>query len=122
MKQDGYFESMFSSFIGGLDDEKLIFIKYYNEIQLSKQKIKEMAEKNGVEMVQFHTYIRGAIKSPYEPFVDIIGKFYREFYTDRFTLREFLEECGVYPLQISSFETYLESGISLRQEPALPVE
>lgn len=122
MKQDGYFESMFSSFIGGLDDEKLIFIKYYNEIQLSKQKIKEMAEENGVEMVLFHTYIRGAIKSPYEPFVDMIGKFYREFYSDRFTLKEFLEECGVYPLQISSFETYLESGISLRQEPALPVE
>lgn len=122
MKGNMYLENMFNSFLGGVEDEKMIFIRYFSMINLDEKKINEMAKEKRIDKVIFHRYKRGDMKSPFEPFIDVIGKLYRKFYSGLFSLEAFLKECGVYPLQVSAFASYIETGEAKRKEPAIPEE
>lgn len=122
MKEKMYLENMLNSFLGGVEDEKIIFIRYFNVLNLDEKKINEMAKEKRIDKVIFHRYERGDMKSPFEPFIDAIGELYRKFYSSLFSLEEFLNECGVYPLQVSAFASYIETGEAKRNEPAIPEE
>ena len=92
MKGNMYLENMFNSFLGGVEDEKMIFIRYFSMINLDEKKINEMAKEKRIDKVIFHRYKRGDMKSPFEPFIDVIGELYRKFYSGLFSLEAFLKE------------------------------
>lgn len=122
MIQNMYFENMFNSFLRGVENEKLIFIKYYNGINFDEEKINILAKMNSIDLITYHKFKKNDMKAPFEPFIDIIAELYRRYFSDFFSVQAFLKECGVYPLQVPAFVSYIEKGHAKRDEDALNEE
>lgn len=119
---NNYIDNLIASFFDMEKDDKIIFIKHYDSLNISFERLEPLMEKELREHVIYHSFSKSIIQSPYEPFLDAIKYYYDKFYTDRYSIREFVDFCDVYMLHRDVFCGYLSDGKTGRNEPIIQSE
>ena len=96
--------------------KKFQFVKHYNDFSISSESVKESIKENDF-MFFLHEFRMDVMQSVYEPFFDWI-KILIDHRGD-IEVRDFLDECGVYPLQREIIESFYHTGECKRREDIL---
>ena len=77
--------------------DKFRFIKHYNDLKVSSEFVKDIISQHNIRFFS-HEFRNDVMQTVYEPFFDWL----RELIDCRgdMEVRDFLNECDVYPLQI----------------------
>ena len=96
--------------------DKFRFVKHYNDFIVSSEYVKEIISTHGFRIFS-HEFRKDVMQPVYEPFFDWL----RELIDCRgdMEVRDFLNECDVYPLQIELIENYYFTGKCERNEDIL---
>ena len=96
--------------------DKFSFVKHYNEFELSPEFVKDIVSRQNF-MFFSHEFRSDIMHTVYEPFIDWI----KELIDCRgdMEVRDFLNECEVYPLQLEVIESYYFTGKCERNEDIL---
>jgi len=115
MEKNNYAVNRMMDFIEREDASVLFLDDPFNSLNQSSFGISLIKERYGQSFFyhQFSTYI---ISEPYEPFLGIIEKMYKEYYEEEMSVNRFLEACGVYELQKKTFSSYIKRGKAIREE------
>ncbi|MBQ3544060.1 MAG: diguanylate cyclase [Lachnospiraceae bacterium] len=124
MEHTSYIQNLFYSFLQNVNtlSENLMFIKHYNTLDLSLEKLEKIVcdeYKNGL---LYHGFSKNVIKEPYEPFMSGIRYYYQKFYSKDLSVEEFIDECDIYSLHKQIFETYIKTGKATRFEMLIIAE
>lgn len=91
--------------------KNLMLINHNNMLMVQEESISEVA--------RYHRFENQALRKPYEPFLDIIGDYLREWMERGLELEDFFQESQVYPLHRDIFNSYVMEGICHRREEIL---
>ena len=96
--------------------DKFRFVKHYNDFKVSSEFVKDIISKHDF-MFFSHEFRNDVMQKVYEPFFDWI----KELIDCRgdMEIRDFLNECDVYPLQLEVIESYYSTGKCERNEDIL---
>lgn len=95
-------------------NKKAIFIKQHDVKEISLEQIcreKLVSEDVIIFCYEYELY---TMKAAFEPFMMWIRQTYYSDYVDRYSVEEFIENCGVYSLQREVFTSYIKDGICTR--------
>ncbi|MBQ3514196.1 MAG: GGDEF domain-containing protein [Lachnospiraceae bacterium] len=95
---------------------KLQFVKHYNDFSISPEFVEDIIKESNFKFFA-HEFSLDTMQSAYEPFFDWI----KILIDDRgdIEVRDFLEECEVYPLQYDMIESFYFTGECKRNEDIL---
>ena len=95
---------------------KFSFVKHYNDIKVSPEFVKDIIGKQDFRFFS-HEFRNDVMQTVYEPFFDWI----KELIDCRgdMEVRDFLNECEIYPLQLELIESYYFTGKCERNEDIL---
>ena len=108
---------------GSADCKKIYVIKHYNTFDLREDDVAHRAATS--PNVYYHNFIGSDMTDAFEPFLLIIKDMYNKYYVsdNRFKdLDDFLDACDVYPLHLSIFKSYIETGVCRRYEDLIACE
>lgn len=96
--------------------DKFRFVKHYNDFNIPSEMVQECVDGHGF-MFFSHEFRMDVMQSVYEPFFEWV----KELIDCRgnMDVRDFLQECGVYPLQLEVLESYYYTGKCERNEDIL---
>jgi diguanylate cyclase (GGDEF)-like protein len=97
------------------DSSHYLFVKHYNTVKLSEEVLAPLLPEDSDMIILCHEFSSTRMQEAYAPFLDTIRNMYDAFYKDM-TPEEFVDKCGVYPLQKSLFVSFLKDGLCIRQE------
>ena len=96
--------------------DKYRFVKHYNELKISPEFVKDIISKHNYYFFT-HEFRNDVMQTVYEPFFE----WTKELIDCRgdMEVREFLNECDVYPLQLDLIENFYYTGKCERNEDIL---
>ncbi|MCF2642664.1 MAG: tetratricopeptide repeat-containing diguanylate cyclase [Lachnospiraceae bacterium] len=111
-----YYGGMIEQVFGkiGSHSKNMTLAKYSNDFSVQNVQWPEKIREQKDVFIWEHEFVPGNMSGPYEPFLDIIGTMFHEFYDK--TLEDFLEENDIYYLQRSLIRSYIENGQCEREE------
>lgn len=102
----------------GKTNRNIVIVNYSNDFSVRDlDTVKRYSQEENNVFFVWHEFHRGQVAGAYEPFLDIICKMHREYIGGDFA--QFLEECGVYPLQRPVLLSYYQTGVCEREENVL---
>lgn len=105
---------MIKSYLETLN-KRAIFIKKQDVSTISLEQIcRDSLSQNGAKMF-YYEYTLYKMKAAFDPFMSWIREAYYAYYADKYSVEEFVENCGVYSLQRGVFSSYIETGICERK-------
>jgi hypothetical protein len=98
-------------------DNNVVLIKHYNTFEIAEDDIERLTKEYGKgKYTVFYRRFHGEeMPEACDPFLNIIQQMYWGFYSEK-NVEEFLDSFGVYSLQKSVFQTYLENSLCVRKE------
>ena len=96
--------------------EKFHFVKHYSDFKVSPEFVKEIIIKHGFCFFS-HEFKSDVMQNVYEPFLDCIKELVEG--SVNVDVRDFIEQCDVYPLQLELLESYYSIGKCERSEDIL---
>ncbi|MCR5607596.1 MAG: GGDEF domain-containing protein [Lachnospiraceae bacterium] len=99
----------------GTKSNNIMFIRHYNSLFLTKYEIVGILEDCGIRIL-FHEYESDSMQEAYEPFLEWIREIYEEEFSSYMSVKEFIDECNVYPLLEDSIISFIETGRCIRQD------
>lgn len=98
-------------------DNNVVLIKHYNTFEITEDDIERLTKEYGKgKYTVFYRRFHGEeMPEACDPFLNIIQQMYWGFYSEK-NVEEFLDSFGVYSLQKSVFQTYLENSLCVRKE------
>lgn len=115
-----YVDSFIHTLISGIGRKRnnYLAIKHYNRFDILPEDIGKIQEQYPEIYVFYHSFYENDMPDAYEPFLTLIKELYKQN-SKGMTVKEFLEECGVYSQQRELIQSYMETGICQRQEEVI---
>lgn len=114
MNEVRFVENLVDSYIKNRSKKALFIQDYTFDGADVDEFIKTAASAYDVKVI-YHKYQRHCMKEAYEPFLPWIRDFYYENYEDKYSLNEFVAECGVYSLQRDVIASYIKTNRCKRE-------
>ncbi len=100
----------------GKQNNNIAIIKHYGTFKVTAEDAKSVLMNYPEVNTYYHHFVNDDMVQSFEPFLNIINNLYSKYYYNE-PIHKFLEQFDIYQLQKSFFETYLESGVCVRNEP-----
>ena len=90
-----------------MDESKnYMVVRHYNMLNVEEKELASLEVEDDT-IFMFYSFQNAGIMTPYTPLLPWIKQIYEEKYSERYSVAEFLEVCGVYYLHRCIFEKYL---------------
>lgn len=116
-----YVQKTISSFVEN-SQQKMIFVKHYNTLDISHEEIFAYVDKEERKNFWHYEYVLNEMHGAFEPFLGWISECYYQYYAEKMSPREFLENCNVYYMHREPLENYILHGKCQRTEEVLYAE
>ena len=109
-----YIEKIIEDSINNLDNRN-IFIKKYSDIRMTENEAHDKAIDKGYFLL-FYQYKSNSMQVAYEPFLLWLKDLYKLYFSEEYSINEFLEKCDVYTLHRATIRSYFEESVCVRDE------
>lgn len=90
-----------------MDESKnYMVVRHYNMLNVEEKELASLEVEDDT-IFMFYSFQNAGVMTPYTPLLPWIKQIYEEKYSERYSVAEFLEVCGVYYLHRCIFEKYL---------------
>lgn len=106
----------------GRTGRNMVFIRHYITFDLSADTFSRIRDDRLLDedvYCLYHNFSSSEVQGPVEPFMDFIKEIYQNLYSDRMSVEEFINECGVYEPVKKSFISYISTGMIVRSESVI---
>lgn len=121
MDYKNFIQNVIESYLEHLS-KKAIFLKHYNTRDITLRDMIEKVNSNNMYCFLFHEYSLNDMKGAYEPFLSWTKVCYETFYSEIYSVEEFVDRCEVYSLHKGIIAEYIKTGLCIGNEELMVEE
>ncbi len=120
-----YIRKIVNTIISNLEQNHstVLFVKHYNTLNVPFEEIENSVLESRADIVLlYHEFSVNGVQEAYSPFFNWIREIYQNYYAEKMSVDDFIDQAKVYIPQRSVFKSYIETGVCTRNEEMLSVE